>query len=219
MAVSQVNNPNTPFNTNLLVDAAFGQGQILVTPFQMSLIDDIPANGGQLMQLRLVSKIVDPNKTPLVQNQPQTLGDRQVSTTTAQQTLKSMYSVTQCGSGSIPGVALQESPWGIIAKTGTAQLSGNQPAHSWLITSAPYSIQSPNQMPALTIVAMKENGGEGGNVSAPMVKNMYNDIFSKGLVKAQQPPAASATYCCQSGMLQTGPGCTDLTVNVPAKYL
>jgi hypothetical protein len=66
---------------------------------------------------------------------------------------------------------------------------------------------------------MKENGGEGGSANAPMVKNMYNDIFSQGLVKVQQPPAASATYCCQSGMLQRGPGCTDFTVNVPAKYL
>jgi penicillin-binding protein A len=219
VTVSTVNNAGTPLNTNLLVDDAFGQGQDLVTPFQMSLIDDIPANNGQLMQPRLISKIVDPNKTPILQNQAQALGDQQVTNTTAQQVLQSMYSVSQCGSGSIPGVALQDSPWGIVAKTGTAQLGTNQPAHAWLITSAPYSIQNPTQMPALTIVAMKENGGEGGNANAPMVKNMYNDIFSAGLVKVQQAPAASATYCCQSGMLQRGPGCTDFTVNVPAKYL
>jgi penicillin-binding protein A len=219
VTVSQVNNPGTTLNTNLLVDDAFGQGQDLVTPFQMSLIDDIPANNGQLMQPRLVLKIVDPNKTPIVQNQPQALGDQQVSNTVAQQVLQSMYSVSQCGSGSIPGVALEDSQWGIVAKTGTAQLGGNQPAHSWLITSAPYSVQNPTQMPALTIVAMKENGGEGGNANAPMVKNMYNDIFSRGLVKVQQAPAASATYCCQSGMLQRGPGCTDFTVNVPQQDL
>ena len=219
VTASTVNNADTPLNTNLLVDDAFGQGQDLMTPLQMSLIDDIPANNGQLMQPRLISKIVDPNKTPIMQNQAQTLGNQQVSNTAAQQVLQSMYSVSQCGSGSIPGVALQDSPWGIVGKTGTAQLGGNQPAHAWLITSAPYSVQNPTQMPALTIVAMKENGGEGGSANAPMVKKMYNDIFSNGFVKAQQTPAASATYCCQSGMLQRGPGCTDFTVNVPAKYL
>jgi peptidoglycan glycosyltransferase len=212
--VSTVNNANTPLDTNLLADDAFGQGQDLITPFQMSLIDDVAANGGQLMQPRLVSKIVDPNKTPIVQNQPQTLGDRQVSTTAAQQALQSMYSVTQCGSGLVAGVNLNQSPWGIIAKTGTAQLGGNQPAHSWLLTAAPYSVQNPNQLPALTILAMKENGGEGGGANAPMVKNMYNDIFSQGLVKVQQPPAASINYCCQSGMLQVG--CPNVVANVPA---
>ena len=211
VTVSQVNNANTQLNTNLLVDDAFGQGQVLITPLQMSLVDDIPANNGQLMQPRLISKIVDPNKTLIMQNQAQALGNQQVTSTTAQQVLHSMYSVSQCGSGSIPGVALQDSPWGIIAKTGTAQLGGNQPAHAWLITSAPYSVQNPTQMPVLTIVAMKENGGEGGDANAPMVKKMYNDIFSQGFVKAQQPPVANAMYCCQSGMLQRGPGCTDFT--------
>jgi penicillin-binding protein A len=214
VTVSTVNNADTPLNTNLLVDDAFGQGQVLVTPFQMSLIDDIPANDGQLMQPRLVEKIVDPNKTVVMQNQTQTLGNQQVTNSTAQQVLQSMYSVTQCGSGSIPGVALQASPWGIVAKTGTAELGGNQAAHAWLLTAAPYSVQNPNQMPALTIVAMKENGGEGGDANAPMVKNMYNDIFSAGLVKVQQPPAANVNYCCQSGMLQLG--CPNVVANVPA---
>jgi penicillin-binding protein A len=213
VSVSTVNNADTPLDLNLLADDAFGQGQDLVTPFQMSLIDDIAANGGQLMQPRLVSKIVDPNKTPIVQNQPQTLGDRQVASTVAQQTLQSMYSVTQCGSGLVAGVNLNQSPWDIIAKTGTAQLGGNQPAHSWLLTAAPYSVQNPNQLPALTILAMKENGGEGGSANAPMVKNMYNDIFSQGLVKVQQPPAADINYCCQSGMLQVG--CPNVVANVP----
>jgi penicillin-binding protein A len=214
VTVSTVNNADTPLDTNLLVDDAFGQGQVLVTPFQMSLIDDIVANNGQLMQPRLVEKIVDPNQTVVMQNQTQTLGNQQVTNAAAQQVLQSMYSVSQCGSGSIPGVALQASPWGIVAKTGTAQLGGNQPAHAWLLTSAPYSVQNPNQMPALTIVAMKENGGEGGDANAPMVKNMYNDIFSAGLVKAQQPPAANVNYCCQSGMLQVG--CPNVVANVPA---
>jgi cell division protein FtsI/penicillin-binding protein 2 len=216
VAVSTVNNANTQLDANLLGDDAFGQGQVLVTPFQMSLIDDVAANNGQLMQPRLVAKIVDPNKTVIMQNQAQTLGNAQVSSTVAQQTLQSMYSVSQCGSGLVAGVNLNESPWGIVAKTGTAQLGGNQPAHSWLITAAPYSVQNPNQMPALTIVAMKENGGEGGSANAPMVKNMYNDIFSQGLVKVQQPPAANPNYCCQSGMLQVG--CPGVVANVPGEF-
>ena len=37
VTVSTVNNADTPLNTNLLVDDAFGQGQDLMTPLQMSL--------------------------------------------------------------------------------------------------------------------------------------------------------------------------------------
>lgn len=207
-------NGTDPMNVDVLADDAFGQGSDFITPFQMSLIDDIPANGGQLMLPRLVAKIVDPNKTVIVQNQVQTLGNAQVSNTVAQETLQSMYSVSQCGSGLVAGVNLNESPWGIVAKTGTAQLGPNQNAHAWLITAAPYSVQNPNQLPALTIVAMKENGGEGGSSDAPMVKNMYNDIFSQGLVKVQQPPAVNPNFCCQSGMLQVG--CPGIVANVPA---
>jgi cell division protein FtsI/penicillin-binding protein 2 len=93
-------------------------------------------------------------------------------------------------------------PWSVIGKTGTGQVdaTGKTPAESWFITAAPYTYQS-NDKPAITIVAMKENGGEGAYANGPMLRNIYNSIFSQGLIKVQQPPAPDPNFCVNNGLL------------------
>lgn len=122
---------------------------------------------------------------------------------TAIQVRQAMFGVVRCGSGSIVSQLFTSSA-GIIGKTGTAELGGGKAAHSWMITQAPYAVSNPTQLPALTIIAMKENGGEGGAVVGPMIAAMYNDIFSNNYVKAQLPSTPDANYCCQTGLLQRG---------------
>jgi peptidoglycan glycosyltransferase len=202
IATGSITQGDKPLDLNLLADNAFGQGADFVTPMHMSMVTNIAANDGQLMRPVLVSKIVDSNKNPMSTNSPQPLGERQVSSQAATGVRQAMYGVTHCGSGLVGGVNLSTSPWGIISKTGTAELGGNKPAHSWLITAAPYSVTNPTQLPALTIVAMKENGGEGGSTNGPMVAKMYNDIFSHNYVKVNQPTATAANYCYSTGLLQ-----------------
>lgn len=190
-----------PLAKNELAANSFGQGFDSVTPMQMSLLDDAVANNGQLMKPMLVAKIMDPNKSPIQENNPQTLGPAQMSSQTATEVRQGMYGVTRCGSGSLASVKFITSPWGIIGKTGTAELGNGKPAHSWMITQAPYSISNPSQTPALTIVAMKENGGEGGAVAGPMIADMYNDIFTN--IKKISPPAPpNPNYCAVTKLLQ-----------------
>jgi cell division protein FtsI/penicillin-binding protein 2 len=114
-----------------------------------------------------------------------------------------MYSVVQCGSGSLSFERLGTSPWEIIAKTGTGEVGGAAHPQAWLLTQAPF------QNPRLTIVAMKENGGEGGFVNGPMVTDMYNQIFGNIIKLAPLPPLpdpyASPTYCTDTGMVQQHP--------------
>jgi len=77
-----------------------------------------------------------------------------------------------------------------MAKTGTGQVGGGKPAQAWLVTQAPY------QNPALTIVAMKENGGEGGFVNGPMVADLYNYIFTNVMhITPPPPPESQLQYC------------------------
>jgi cell division protein FtsI/penicillin-binding protein 2 len=190
---------------NELAANAFGQGYDSVTPFQMSLIDNAVANDGQLMQPTLISKILDQNKTPVMTTTFKPLGPTQMSSSTATQVRQAMFGVVRCGSGSIVS-QLFTSTAGIIGKTGTAELGNNVPAHSWMITQAPYSVSNPTQLPALTIVAMKENGGEGGATVGPMIAAIYNEIFANNYVKVQTPPAPATNYCCQTGLLQIGCG-------------
>jgi penicillin-binding protein A len=151
-----------------------------------------------LMRPSLVMKIVDPSGAVLQSFSPQSLGNP-ISSTTASQVQDAMYGVVRCGSGSIVPT-LFNSPWAIMAKTGTGEVprlldnKGNViklfPAEAWLLTQAPY------QNPALTIVAMKENGGEGGLVNGPMVADMYNYIFTHIMpIPPPPPPESQFQYC------------------------
>jgi peptidoglycan glycosyltransferase len=192
----------TPLSVKQLAENAFGQGVDFVTPLQMTLIDNVVANNGQLMRPTLIEKIVDPNQTVLQSFNPQVLGTP-ISDTTATQVRDSMYGVMRCGSGSAMKTRLIFSPWSVIGKTGSGEVNstGLTPAESWFITQAPYVYQS-GQQPRLTIVAMKENGGEGAYATGPMLADMYNDIFSKVITNVPQPPAANPNFCLDTGLLQ-----------------
>jgi len=188
---------------NQLAANAFGQGTDFVTPMQMSLIDDVSANNGQLMRPMLVLKATDRSQNAVQTFSSQQLGSQpQVSTQTATLVRQAMYGVVRCGSGSIIN-QLFTSNDGIIGKTGTAELGNGQPAHAWMITQAPFNVNDPTQLPKLTIVAMKENGGEGGSMVGPMIAAMYNDIFTN-VMKVQLPPPPDPNYCCSTKLLQVG---------------
>ncbi len=221
VAPSTVTPPDgRPLTLAGLAENSFGQGVDFITPFQESLFDNAIANDGKLMRPMLVMKIVqpknvDPNQTsapgpiPMDANQtevasysPQLLATP-ISSQTAGQVREAMYSVVQCGSGSLSFERLGTSPWEIIAKTGTGEVGGAGHPQAWLLTQAPF------QNPQLTIVAMKENGGEGGFVNGPMVTDMYNHIFGDVMKLAPLPPLpdpySSPTYCIDTGMVQQHP--------------
>jgi peptidoglycan glycosyltransferase len=195
-----------PLNQNELAADAFGQGYDAMTPLQMALFNNAIANNGQLMRPMLVAKIVDPSGSSIQINEPQTLGTP-ISAQTATEVRQAMYGVVRCGSLSGTVVpAVYDSPWDIIGKTSTGQVSdsGNIGANGWVITQAPYAVTNPSQLPRLTIVAMKQNAGDGGPAVGPMIAHMYNDIFSKRYVSTQTIPSPSSTYCCSAKLLQVG---------------
>ncbi len=193
---STVTHANGDLSDAELAADSFGQGVNLVTPFQMTLFDNAIANNGSLMRPTLVSKIMDPNGTAVMSHAPEELS-KPIKQETASQVRDAMYGVAQCGSGrfSFTGTTpplLNTSQYQIIAKTGTGELGGDQAAQSWMLSQAPY------QDPKLTIVAMRENGGEGGSSVGPMVHVMYDRIFSE--VYKMAPPAPPAVgsgdqYC------------------------
>ena len=199
VVASQVSNPNgDQLATVDLAANSFGQGFVRVTPFEMSLIDNTVANNGTLMRPILVSKITDHNKNLVQSFGAQQLGVP-ISTQAATDVRQAMNSVMRCGGG-FPILDLRNSPWGIIGKTGTGQVdsTGRTPAQAWLITQAPYSLDNPGQLPALSIVAMKENAGEGAYAVGPMIAHMYDDIFSQGFVQVQRPNVPNPFTFCPS---------------------
>ena len=214
VAISQVLPPgkDTMADNELAADS-FGQGTDFVTPFQMSLIDAAVANDGTLMRPRLVRQVAEHQTVTDTQKNyqgnviqtfdPLTLGTP-INQQTAIQTRQAMYGVTRCGSGLLVA-PLVGSSTSIIAKTGTAQIGGAGTfPHGWMITAAPYTVTNPGQMPALAIVAMKENDGHGADAVGPLIAHTYEDVFSqlKEYSQVQLPPILGLEYCAKTGLLQ-----------------
>jgi len=195
----------TKLSTKQAAEDSFGQGVDFISPMQMSLINNVSANNGHLMRPTLVYKIVDPNQTVLQSFNPQELGTP-ITDTTAAQVRDAMYGVVQCGSGSVARVNLTGSPWSIIGKTGTGQVdnTGKTGAEAWLITQAPYVYQS-GQQPRITIVAMKENGGEGAFANGPMLRNIYDAIFTQVIKNVPQSSRPDPNFCSNTGLFQARP--------------
>ncbi|NWF69639.1 MAG: penicillin-binding protein 2 [Chloroflexi bacterium] len=102
------------YSESLLGTVAFGQG-ISVTPLQMLTAVNAIANGGLMMQPRIVTQIIDDNQ--VINSQPTVLG-RPISSETAQIVTQMMVRVVQegvDGNASVPGYT-------IAGKTGTAQI-------------------------------------------------------------------------------------------------
>ncbi|GCE02988.1 penicillin-binding transpeptidase domain-containing protein [Dictyobacter aurantiacus] len=192
---SSVLNPDGhPLSTWQLAEDAFGQGVDFVTPLQMSLVDNAVANDGMLMKPSLLTRVVDQDEQPVAITEPQQL-NQVISSQTASEVRQSMFAVTRCNGG-YPSIPIHTSPWGIMGKTGTAELGTGQPPHSWMLTQAPYYSSDPTQQPAITVVAMKENGGEAINAIGPIIAHIYQDIFSQQLVKVEAPNNPDSDIYC-----------------------
>ncbi len=198
--------PETPLSVKQLAENAFGQGVDYITPLEMSLLDDAAANNGQLMRPTLIYKIVDPSKAVIRSFSPTLLGTP-ISQTTAIDVRDAMYGVVSCGSGSLVRVQLSYpySRWSVIGKTGTGQVdsTGLTPAQSWFITAAPYQYQS-GTIPPITITAMKEHGGEGAYANGPMLRDIYEALFTQ-VYPMTPPPAPDQNFCFNTGLLQPRP--------------
>ena len=199
---SVVTSDGTPLTTLQLATNAFGQGIDNITPFQMSLVNNTVANNGVLMRPMLISKITDNANNTLTSYSSQQLSTV-ISSDSAYKVRQAMDAVTTCGSG----WHLDQNfgyNYSIAGKTGTGQIGGDQKAHGWMITQAPFTLNQPDQMPAITITAMRNNGGEGADAVGPAIWKTYNDIFSKGYVKANFPtPRISGTWCPANNLWQT----------------
>lgn len=203
----QATPPNpTSLSEVQLAEDAFGQGVDNITPLQMALINNTVANNGHMMRPTLIYKIVDQDHTILQSFNPVELGTP-ISDTTASEVRDAMYGVIQCGDGSLTQAQLIGSNWSIIGKTGTGNQfdnTGKTPAQSWFITQAPYVYQS-EPLPRITIVAMKENAGLGAFANGPMLRTIYDRIFSEVLKDVPPSPARDPNFCYNTGLLQTHP--------------
>jgi peptidoglycan glycosyltransferase len=141
-----------------LANAAYGQGEVLVTPLQMALVAASIANNGTLMRPSLVDSLTS-SSGAVTQVQPQpwnqvcSFETAQIIRSAMQQAVEGEFAVA--AAAKIPGVPT-------AGKSGTAQVGPNVAPHSWFIGYAPADA------PRIAVAVIVENGGLGSQRAVPM---------------------------------------------------
>jgi penicillin-binding protein 2 len=185
------------------VQLAIGQGDLLVTPLQMTRFYALLANGGKLVEPHLVKDIEQPGgagEPPVVlrtfaAKPPVDVGIRPDYIRVVQQGL---YDATHDANyGTSYGVfGFYQVP--IAGKTGTAEKYVTLPKgylgidkpfsrlmdQSWWCGWGPYGQESYDGKPPLVVCALVENGGHGGEVAAPVALKVFEEYFG---VQAPEP--------------------------------
>jgi peptidoglycan glycosyltransferase len=154
-----------------LANAAYGQGEVLVTPLQMALVAATVANDGELMRPRLVTALIDRQgrETPVG---PTSLG-RVIDAAHNAALVEAMTRAVEGELGRlfttgarVPGILT-------AGKSGTAELDGGQRPHSWFIGFAPADA------PVVAIAVVVEGGGRGGERASPLAGQMLRAYFGR----------------------------------------
>jgi peptidoglycan glycosyltransferase len=160
-----------PETTRVLRDtlpyAAYGQGQVLATPFKMARVAATIAADGSMPQGRWVidstNRRVDAGRAILSHGAAQTLA-------------RGMRQAVLNGTGrSVSGIEPA-----IAGKTGTAEVQ-DAPSHSWFVGFAPY-VQARRQIAFAVIV---EHGGYGASAAAPIGGRIVAAARDLGLIGGQ----------------------------------
>lgn len=161
----EVAQPNTAAELKqYLPQSAYGQGEVLVTPFRLARVAATVANGGQMPFGRWV--IDESNQRT---EGPKTILPRNSSDLLAQ----AMRGVVERGTAKRLGSIIPS----IAGKTGTAEVEG-KPSHSWFTGFAPATGTR-----RIAFAVLVENGGYGGSAAAPVAGEIVKSAQALGLIQ------------------------------------
>ena len=131
-----------------------GQGDVLVTPLQVSASTSIIANGGTPVVPYIAESEKKKKRVPISKKHLQTVRDgmRQAVTDGS---ARNLYDI------SLP----------IAGKTGTSQIGGTEDTHAWFTSFAPY------EDPELVVTVLLERGGAGDKDAVPFAKEIWQWII------------------------------------------
>lgn len=141
---------------------SIGQGDLLVTPLQITAATSIIANGGKKIAPRLIEAIdgeVDARELLKVQE-----ADEEFDADIIKVIQEGMRRGVTRGSSQYLSLLSMD----VAGKTGTAQNIGDRPTHAWWIGYGPY------QDPEIVVTILIEEGGEGSEVAVPLAYKIFD---------------------------------------------
>lgn len=161
----------SPFFGGDLMDFAIGQGAFTATPLQAAVSYAILANGGTVMEPRVVDRIVGPDGALVEDISSPVIETVEIAESTRRDLLRDLNSVVTTGTAAAAfndfGPGLEH----VGGKTGTGQSSAVRDDHAWFVGLAP--IEDPQYVVAVII----EEGGSGGGIAAPVARHILQYLM------------------------------------------
>jgi penicillin-binding protein 2 len=166
-----------------VVNMSIGQGEVLVTPMQVARFMAAVANGGVVWEPRLVQRVEAPGRGIVWSEPGRIAGYVELSPVVWAVLRDSLWAaVNDRGTGGgarIPGLD-------VAGKTGTAQTVASARAdketdHAW------FAAYAPARDPEVVVVVLVERGGKGGQVAAPIARQILKSIFFERVAAAGRP--------------------------------
>ncbi len=158
------NTLDLPWVTGDTYNYAIGQGYLLTTPLQVAAYTSVIANDGKLYQPYLVKEI---SNCPISSHkEPKILKQNFLSPEHINTVKQGMYQSVYDKDGTAK--SLQDLPFKVAGKTGTAQFNNNQDIHAWFTAFAPYN------NPEIVVTVLLEGGGEGSQIAVPIAERILS---------------------------------------------
>jgi cell division protein FtsW (lipid II flippase) len=152
-----------------LPQSAYGQGEVVASPFQMARVAATVANHGAMPQGRWLADENNGRAAP-----PATVLSPDAAATLG----RFMREVVTTGTGRRGAASVA-----VAGKTGTAELAG-APSHAWFIGFAPYG----GAARKIAFSVLVENGVYGGTAAAPAAAEMVDAAVKMGLIQVGTQP-------------------------------
>ncbi|MCH5252142.1 MAG: hypothetical protein J1F22_04135 [Lachnospiraceae bacterium] len=152
-----------------IVRSAIGQGSNSYTPIQLSRYVTTIANGGSCYDLTLVDKIKNTKSGKTKKNSAEVNSELDFSSSTLTAIKTGMSRVVNNGSIT---TLFKKVPVQVAGKTGTAQITANEPNHALFVSFAPYA------NPEISVVVVIPNGFVSSN-AAELASNIYKYYYDK----------------------------------------
>lgn len=152
-----------------IVRSSIGQGSNSYTPIQLSRYVTTIANGDTCYDLTLIDKVTNSKTGKSKKNSAKVKSNLDFDSSTLQSIKTGMNKVVNAGS--ISGL-FRNVPVEVAGKTGTAQITANEPNHALFLSFAPYSD------PEISVAVVIPNGFVSSN-AAELASNIYKYYYDK----------------------------------------
>ena len=176
--------PDAKMTLAELSNMSIGQGETKASPVQMAIVSAAMANGGKVLQPRLVKKVVnsgdgrllyptDQRSSPDAPTVVCNLAQEGVTPEELDMIRQGMHDVVHGAGGTARGARIEGVE--IAGKTGSAQttIRGKKATHAWFVAFAPY--KKPKYALCVTVLG----GQAGGKVAAPIARELIDGIFAQ----------------------------------------